>query len=77
MLTEIAQAEPGISSDLLHKIYGPAGLNIGADTPEEIALSIVAEIQSVIAHKEAGFLKHKTGPIHSGANHTFDPVIIA
>lgn len=48
--------------DLLH---GPAGLNIGAETPEEIALSICSEIVAVQRKKDAHPLKDLMGNIHS------------
>lgn len=37
----------GVEKELLKKVYSPIGLNIGGETPEEIALAILAEIQSV------------------------------
>lgn len=46
------------------RIHAPSGLEIGADTPEEIAMSIFSEILSVFNGKKGGMLKNKTGPIH-------------
>ena len=48
----------------LQKLHAPVGIDIGADTPEAIALCIIAEIQAVLANRNGGFLKHRTEPIH-------------
>ncbi|MGB6300058.1 MAG: XdhC family protein [Rivularia sp. (in: cyanobacteria)] len=45
-------------------IYSPVGLDIGADNAEEIALSIVSEIQTVISGRNGGFLRYRNAPIH-------------
>jgi len=51
----------------LGRVYSPVGLDIGAETPEEIALSIVGEIQAVLAGRSGGVLRSRKGPIHDRA----------
>ncbi len=46
------------------RIYAPAGLDIESETPEEIALSVAAEIQAVRRGRCAGFLRDRTAAIH-------------
>jgi len=53
-----------LSHSNLDLVYGPIGLDIGADTPEEIALAIAAEIQAVLAGRSGGMLRIREGPLH-------------
>ena len=53
-----------LSTEQLSKIHSPIGLDIGAEAPDEIAVSIIAEIQSKFSHRSGGFLKYRNGPIH-------------
>ncbi|HEX2053993.1 MAG TPA: XdhC family protein [Actinomycetota bacterium] len=46
------------------KIHGPAGLDVGAEGPDEIAWAVIAEIMAVRSGRNAGFLKHREGPTH-------------
>jgi xanthine dehydrogenase accessory factor len=48
----------------LIKMHGPAGLDVGAEGPEEIAAAIVAEILAVRRERKGGFLREREGPIH-------------
>jgi xanthine dehydrogenase accessory factor len=60
--------EAGVSEDALERISGPCGLDIGADTQEETALSILAEILAVRAHREGGPLKTAKKRIHASVD---------
>lgn len=48
----------------LARLHAPAGLDIGSDGPDEIALSVVAEIRAVLAGRRGGLLRERKGPIH-------------
>lgn len=64
LLTDLHKEEPAAAELLAARLHSPIGLNIGAETPEEIALSVVAEIQAVLAGRPAGFLRDSPHPIH-------------
>jgi xanthine dehydrogenase accessory factor len=57
--------EEGVDEGRLERISGPSGLDIGAETPTETALSILAEILAVRAGRDGGKLKDSKGRIHA------------
>lgn len=56
--------EAGVAEEALGRIMGPCGLDIGAETQEETALSIMAEILAVRAQREGGPLRLAKKRIH-------------
>ena len=59
--------ERATNATLPHNVHSPIGLDLGAETPEEIALAIVAEISAVSAGRRGGHLRERAGPIHERA----------
>jgi xanthine dehydrogenase accessory factor len=56
--------EHGVSPESVRRIHGPAGLDIGAHTAEEIAISIIAEIIGSRSAATGGSLAARSGPVH-------------
>ena len=64
MLDEFKADGMVITSEQLQSIYGPAGIDIGSDNADEIALSIIAEIQAVLNKRTINSLRDKTSVHH-------------
>jgi xanthine dehydrogenase accessory factor len=65
LLSHLLEYHPEIEESFLEKIHGPAGLDIGSETPQEIAISIISEILSVTRDRIPIPLKEKTSNIHA------------
>ena len=65
LLNELIEYHPDVNDTFLDLIHGPAGINIGAETPQEISLSICSEILAITRQQEIIALKDKIGAIHS------------
>jgi xanthine dehydrogenase accessory factor len=64
MLTAFDEEDRTFGDAELDRIFTPAGLNLGSETPYQIALSIVAEILAVDNDRTPQHLKEQNGPIH-------------
>lgn len=65
LLHEFLERCPEAAELLFERMHGPAGLNIGAETPQEIAIAILSEILSVLHRQEPIPLRDKKGAIHN------------
>ncbi len=64
LLNDLLEYFPAVSDSFLDDLFGPAGINIGAESAQEIAVSILAEILATMRNQQPGSLKYKQGGIH-------------
>ena len=64
MIADLKEEGIILSPDQKARIFGPVGLDLGAETAEEIALSVAAEIKKVTSGKSGLSLREKGAPIH-------------
>jgi xanthine/CO dehydrogenase XdhC/CoxF family maturation factor len=64
ILAELAKEGIEPSREVLSRLHAPAGLDIGAETPEEIALSILSEIRAELTGRGGERLRDRNAPIH-------------
>jgi len=76
MLDELNEEGITVTDKQRSAIYGPVGLDIGADTPEEIALSVLAEIKAVLSSRDGRSLRENDEAIHSRSNLAIEQIDI-
>ena len=64
MFDDLASRGVKLSEFDKKRIHSPIGLNIGAETPEEISLSIISEVKAFFSNRKGEFLKNSNLPIH-------------
>jgi xanthine/CO dehydrogenase XdhC/CoxF family maturation factor len=67
LLQELDEAAVRVTAAQRRRFHAPIGLDIGAETPEEIALAIVAEIRAVLAGRAGRPLRERRISIHERA----------
>lgn len=64
LLADLANRGVTLSEEQRARLHAPAGLDLGGEGPETIALSLIAEIQAVSESRRGGWLRARKGPIH-------------
>ncbi len=64
LLADLQKEGIAPSDEQAARLFSPVGLDIGAETAEEIALSILGEIQAALTGRQGGPLRDHPGPIH-------------
>lgn len=67
LLARLSEHRPLDFDAGMQNLFSPAGLDIGSEAPEEIALSIASEIAAVLADRRGGFLRERQSEIHTRA----------
>ncbi|HKJ55743.1 MAG TPA: XdhC family protein [Nitriliruptoraceae bacterium] len=70
LVDHLATEDVHITQEHLAPVHGPAGLDLGAEGPDEIALAIVTEVMAATRGRSAGYLRERSGPIHTPPAHT-------
>ncbi len=65
LLADLAETGLALTPEQLEGFFSPAGLDLGAEGPDEIGFSIIGEIQAVMHGRMGGLLRSRKGAIHA------------
>lgn len=65
ILTDLGREKFPLTDEQRERLHAPVGLDLGANTPEQVALAIVAEIQAVLGGRDGRPLRERRCPIHA------------
>ena len=65
LLARLSEYRPLDFNAEVRTLFAPAGLDIGSEAPEEIALAIVSEVAAVLSNRRGGFLRERKSDIHT------------
>jgi len=73
LLADLAVRGIGATQAQLARLYSPVGLDLGAETPQEVALAIVAEMKAVLAGRRGSPARERPGSLHEHTDPMSDP----
>ncbi|MBP5973849.1 XdhC family protein [Brasilonema sp. CT11] len=76
LLQDLEAQAIACTTEQLERLHSPVGIDVGAETPAEIAIAIIAEIQAVLKNHNGGFLRNRNQPIHQYDESKFNKLLV-